>query len=100
MHRRPPSFRRNDKGVTVGYYPALNSSHGLVITGSNYQKVDYPGQPFTTLLGINNYGSAVGAVVTSSNVQYGLKRWANGSFVKIQYPNSNATQINGITTVE
>jgi hypothetical protein len=87
---------RNDKGVTVGYYPALNSSHGLIITGSNYQKVDYPGQPFTTLLGINNYGSAVGAVVTSSNVQYGFKRWANGSFVKIQYPNSNATQINGI----
>jgi hypothetical protein len=47
------------------------------------------------LLAINNYNSSAGEALTA-NAKYGLKRWSNGSFVKVQYPNSTGTQINGI----
>ena len=86
---------RNDNGDMVGFYTAANAMHGFIIKGNTTQMVNFPGQSFTALLSINNYGSTVGFVDTS-NAQDGLKRWANGSFVKIQYPKSTATEATGI----
>jgi len=92
---RTELFGRNNKGVTVGVYADANGGHAFLLTSSGYQNVDYPGAFAFELLGINNYNSSVGAANTT-NAQLGIKRWSNGTFTKIQYPNSTATQLNGI----
>ena len=92
---RTELFGRNNKGVSVGVYADSNGGHAFLLTSSGYQNVDYPGAFAFELLGINNYNSSVGAANTT-NAQLGIKRWSNGAFTKIQYPNSTATQLNGI----
>jgi len=88
-------FGRNNNGVSVGEFLDAQGVHGFLLNSSGFHTVNYLSASGTELLGINNYNSSVGDVRTT-NAQYGLKRWSNGSFIKIQYPNANATQINGI----
>jgi hypothetical protein len=86
---------RNNNGVSVGQFQDAQGQHGFLLTSNGYQTVNYVSTSGTELLGINNYNSSVGDV-RAANGQFGFKRWSNGSFTKVQYPNSNGTQINGI----
>lgn len=86
---------RNNNGVSVGQFLDAQGQHGFLLTSSGFQTVNYLSTSGTELLGINNYNSSVGDV-RATNGQFGFKRWSNGSFTKVQYPNSNGTQINGI----
>jgi len=88
-------FGRNNKGVGVGEFLDAQGGHGFLLTSSGFHTVNYLSASGTELLGINNYNSSVGDV-RAPNAQYGLKRWSNGSFTQVRYPNSNATQITGI----
>lgn len=89
-------FGRNNNGVSVGVYAGTNGGHAFLLTSSGYQNVDYPGASAFELLGINNYNSSVGDIITTSNRQLGIKRWSNGAFVTIQGPHSTGFQVNGI----
>ena len=88
--------RRNDAGVTIGYYDASHTNfHGIVLSGSKVVQVDYPtGQDKSTwLYGINKWDSIVGAYVTwiSGNFTTGSFKLQSGKFNPIKYPKSNYT---------
>jgi hypothetical protein len=53
--------RRNNLGVTIGYYGDCSFRvHGVVVAGSNSVTVDYAGAFYTFLYGVNNWGTVVG----------------------------------------
>ena len=79
--------RRNVQGVTVGTYQDTTSAHhahGVVVYTSSTATVNYPGAGDTFLHGINQWGSILGAYLTSGNYRgFELK---NGNFIKINFP--------------
>ena len=89
--------RRNNAGVTVGYYDAGNPTnfHGIVLSGSKVVQVDYPtGQDKSTwLYGINKWGSIVGSYVTwiNGNFTTGAFKLQNGKFLPVKYPSAIST---------
>lgn len=88
--------RRNDAGVTVGYYDTSHPYfHGIVLSGGKVVQVDYPtGQEKDTwLYGINKWGSIVGAYLVwiNGNIDTGSFKLQNGKFIHIKYPGSNST---------
>jgi hypothetical protein len=87
--------RRNNAGVTVGYYGdtgAPYNQHGTVMSGSSLVTVNYPGALWTILMGINNWGTIVGYHYDSpwSGRPDGFML-KNGKFTPIHYPNSIVT---------
>jgi hypothetical protein len=87
--------RRNQLGVTVGYYRDVNyDSHGLLLSGSGMATVDYPGAFETRIFGINYWGTIVGIYdddPTFSQGYAGFKMWKNGSVTTISYPGAMQT---------
>ena len=57
---------RNGMPKTVGFYIDSNSrTHGFQLTDGVYGTVDFPGEPFNQLLGVNNKKQAVGYYSTN-----------------------------------
>ena len=84
-------FRRNSGGATVGAYDGSGGGvHGLLLNGSAFQTIDYPGAKYTYIRGINGSGTMVGSHSGPSGY-VGFKRSTTGSFVKIQFPNQIGT---------
>jgi hypothetical protein len=92
--------KRNANGVTVGWYrDAAQNAHGLLLSGSNFAKLDYPGEVETVLLGINKWNSVVGywGLGDFSQPYDGFKMWANGSVTTIDPPGAMQTNPNAIS---
>jgi hypothetical protein len=82
-------FHRSKLGVNVGYYTdSAYITHGLVVSGTDYATVDYPGETITELTSINKWGTIIGF---HQNPGSGTFRLKNGVFKKISYPGSSAT---------
>jgi hypothetical protein len=90
--------RRNNSGVTVGYFRDRTTGHlrGLVKNSSTAVQITYPapGQPDTALTGINKWGSIVGRYLTYVNQKpyFSGFELQNGKYTTIWYPNSTDTQ--------
>jgi hypothetical protein len=89
-HSIQTSFLHRSKlGVSVGYYTdSAYITHGLVVSGTNYVTVDYPGETITELTSINKWGTIIGFHQNPGSGTFKLK---NGVFKKISYPGSSAT---------
>jgi hypothetical protein len=73
----------------VGWYTdSAFITHGLVVSGSNYVTVDYPGASATLLTSINQWGTIIGSFQNPGQGTFKLK---NGTFKKISYPGSTST---------
>jgi len=85
-------YRRNSNGATVGGYDSFGGgTHGLLLTGTTFQTIDYPGAKYTFIRGINNWGTTIGFRSSSSGQYVGFKRWTNSSFQQIQFPGQTGT---------
>src|SRR6185437_5315225 len=84
----------NEYGVTVGYYrdPSQNN-HGLLLSGSSFATLDYPGSVETILMGINKWNTVVGfwGLGDFSQPFDGFKMWANGAVAAIDAPGAMQT---------
>jgi hypothetical protein len=84
-------YRRNSSGATVGTYGSVGGgSQGLLLTGNTSQTIDYLGAKYTDIRGINDFGTMVG-FRSGTSAYIGFKRWANGSFADIKFPNQIGT---------
>jgi len=82
-------LHRSNLGVNVGFYSdSAYITHGLVVSGTNYVTVDYPGETVTELTSINKDGTIIGF---HQNPGSGTFRVKNGVFQDINYPGSNST---------
>jgi hypothetical protein len=89
-HSIQTSFLHRSKlGVSVGYYTdSAYITHGLVVSGTNYVTVDYPGETITELTSINKWGTIIGFHQNPGSGTFKLK---NGVLKKISYPGSSGT---------
>jgi uncharacterized membrane protein len=84
----------NDLGQAVGGYEGAGGAwHGFFYDGASYTTIDFPGETFTFLGGINNSGSIVGY---HGYPPQGFL-FENGAFTPVDVPEygvANATDIN------
>jgi hypothetical protein len=86
--------KRNKYGVTVGWYrDGSQNAHGLLLSGSSFATLDYPGAIETILMGINKWNSIVGfwGLGDFSQPYDGFKMWANGGVTAIHAPGAMQT---------
>ncbi len=94
---------RNDSGAMVGDYstnPPYRTS--FLQQGSTMTTISHPGADAalggTLVRGINRYNNIVGYYFDSQEVPHGFKRFANGSFATIAYPQAKGTTPNSINS--
>lgn len=89
---------RNDAGVTVGWYTdGSYRNDGFMLQGSTITAISDPAGSSTEPTGINKWNSVVGQYLSPGlGIWMGFKRYSNGSFVDIYYPDSASTYPNGI----
>jgi hypothetical protein len=89
-------FDVNQLGDSVGSFSASASLiKGFMLVNGNYTVIAYPNAQVTYALAISNSGEVVGSYASGA-VSYGYS-WQNGTFTKIDYPNSKyGTVLTGV----
>jgi hypothetical protein len=90
---------RNDSGVTVGYYTdGSYHDNGFMLQGSTVTLISDPAGSRTQPTGINKWNSIVGQYISPGHgdIWTGFKRYSNGSFIDLLYPQSASTYPNAI----
>lgn len=87
-HQLQTTFsRRNSQGITVGYYiGSAGHFHGIVRYGTNVVAFDYPNASDTIPLGINKWGTIVGAYKLPGLFHLHGFEYKNGKFHSVQFP--------------
>ena len=94
---------RNDNGASIGDYSTrapLRTS--FLLQGSNMTTIAHPNADLalggTLVRGINKYISIVGYYFDSHEFPHGFKRFSNGAFSTIAFPNATGTMPNAINS--
>lgn len=84
---------RNDLGNSIGVESSPPSVIGFMLHGSSgVTSIIHPKAVKGTFpQGINKFNSVVGYYLDANNVAHGFKQFSNGSFIDINFPNSQST---------
>jgi hypothetical protein len=88
----------NEAGLLVGFYTdSAGGIHGFVDSQGHFTTVDAPGSTMTELLGVNNWGVAVGETVVGGVTHGLIFDTGTGAFITLDDPNaSDFTLFNGL----
>jgi uncharacterized membrane protein len=95
------SLAFSDNGQIVGYYLYGDFAHGFSYDGS-YRTIDYPGQTYTFIRGVNDQGVMVGEYQSTTPVRFYSFIYNGYDFQSLTFPGAidvRAAGINNLGTV-